>query len=377
MASRYDNNLFLTETNQIGAFSMVVAPRADLQVDRRLIQGQLRYQAAAQWYRQEVGLDRFTQRGEVRASLAGLRRFVRHLELDLFGAYTKTGELPDTDLAGDPVSRGGVLFPVTTEITEWRGSITAGYAWSRLFQSRLAYRYVATYLEQSGGGGTIPVSSLATYDSIVHDMRLMFSYRQSPRTTLTLSPGWSVTRVVPSGTDFTSTTETRARARITAGAEYAASSTSSVGGEVGLMVIADDHARLVLTLNLTQDWDRIRFRLRARQSSDVGGGVTDTVSITRSLNADASMPVARHTEARMFLGTIGNMSAPILGAEPTVRVVTFRAGAGIRFELSRWIGMRLDYLSQAQRSAGVDLGGKRHLITVTLFGTAPLWRSGP
>ncbi|MFZ5877142.1 MAG: hypothetical protein ACOYXU_12155 [Nitrospirota bacterium] len=373
VAARYDNNLFLSESDPIGAFSTIVAPRVDLQLDQRLIQGQLRYQAAAEWYRQEVGTDRLTQQAEMELSLLGARRMIRRLDLRLEGSFTRTGELPGTTLAGQSVPRGGVIFPSTTESTEWRGSILAGYPWTRRFQSSLEYAYIATYFDKFGSSGTTPTPTVTTYDSIVHDARLVFGYRQSAQTTLTLAPGWSVTRVVPSGTDFTASTETRTRARVTAGAEYAASSTSSIEGEVGLMVIEDDQARLALSLIVNQDWDRTRVRFRARQDSGVGGGVTDTVSITRSVNADASRWVARRTEVALRVGLIGHVAAPRLATDPTTRVVTFSAGLGLGHDLTEWLALRLDYLSQTQRSTGINVGGQRHLVTVALTVNAPEW----
>lgn len=375
LVSRYNNNLFLSESDPVGGFSTMVAPRVDLQFDQRLVQGQLRYLAAAEWYRQRSELNRFRQQGEFEVSLAGVRRWIRHLDLQLRGSYIRrAGELPGTSLGGQQVFRGGVIFPATTESTEWRGSISADYAWSRRLESRLEYRYVATYFDEIDSN---IATTATTYDSIVHDARLVLSYRQSPRTTLTLAPGWSVTRVVPSGTDFTSTTVTRTRVRLTAGAEYSAVSTLRVRGEVGVMVIEDDQTRLALNLNLAQAWKNIQFRVRGRQDSGIGGGVTDTVSITRSLTADASRPLGRYTEARADVGLIGNLSAPVLATDPTIRVVTFRAGAGIGHDLTRWLTVRLDYILLTQRSSGTTVGGQRHLVVVTLLATGPQWQSSP
>jgi hypothetical protein len=337
------------------------------------MQGQLRYQAAAEWYRQEVGVDRFTQQAELELSLLGVRRWIRRLDLGVTAAFTRTGDLPGTTLGGDPVARGGVIFPSTTESTEWRGSILGDYAWTRRFHSSLEYTYIATYFDKFGSAGTVPTPTVTTYDSIVHDARLVLGYRQTAQLTLTLAPGWSVTRVVPSGTDFTSITETRTRARVTAGAEYAMSATSSIEGEVGVMVIEDDQARLALSVILNQDWDRTHFRLRARQDSGIGGGVFDTVSVTRSINANASRWLGRNTEAVLRVGLIGNVAAPVLDTDPTNRVVTFSVGAGLGHNLNSWLALRLDYLSQTQRSTGINVGGQRHLVTVALTVNAPEW----
>lgn len=370
---RYDNNLFLSESDPIGAFSTIVTPRVDLQVDQRLIQGQLRYQAAAEWYRQEVGLDRFSQQGELGLSLSGARRWIPRLDLELEGSFARTGELPGTTLGGQPVPRGGVLFPATTESTEWRGSILAGYPWTRRFQSSLEYSYVATSFDTFGSVGTTPTPTFTTFDSIVHGVELGSGYRQSAQTTLTLTPGLSATRVVPSGTDFTATTDTRMEAHVTAGAEYTASSTSSFEGEVGVMVIEDDQARLALTVDLNHDWDRIHFRLGARQDSGIGGGVIDTVSVTRSLDADASRRLGLRTEVALRVGLIGNVAAPRLATDPTTRVVTVSVGVGIGHHLTRLLALRLDYLSQTQRSTGINVDGQRHLVTVALTVNAPEW----
>lgn len=373
LVARYDNNLFLSESDPIGGFSTVVAPRVNLQIDQRLIQTEIRYQATAQWYRQRAELNRFTQQGELDAALRGLRRWVRHLDLRLQGSYTRMTELPGTFLSGEPVSRGGVLLPATIESSEWRGSITAGYAWSGRLQSGLGYRYTATYFDEVDN--SISIVTASTFDSIVHDAHLSGSYRQSPRTTLKLTAGLSATRLTPSGTPFPSADDTRTTARLTAGAEYLAASALRVEGEVGVMVIEDDQARLALNLDLERHWSDTQLRVRARQESGVGGGVTDTVSVRRSLSADASRPVGRHTWASLRLGIIENMSTPVLAADPTVRVVTFGAGAGVGHALTGWLTVRFDYSSLTQRSSGIAVAGQRHLFVVTLTATGPQWSS--
>jgi hypothetical protein len=375
LVARYDNNVFLSETDPVGGISARVSPRVDLQVDHRLIQSQLRYQAAAEWYRQRAALNRFTHQGEIEAALKGLQRWVRHLDLRLRGSYTRMTELPGTSLSGQPVSRGGVLFPATIESTEWRGSIMAGYAWSRRVASNLEYTYTATYFDEVDD--TISTVTATTYDSIVHGVQLGGSYLQSPRTTLSLSAGLSTTRTTPSGTPFPSSDDTRTAGRLTAGAEYLAASTLRVEGDVGVMVIEDDQTRLALGLDLTRDWSNTQLRVRARQESGVGGGVTDTVSVTRALTAEASRSVGRHTEARFRLGIIGNMSAPILATDPTIRVVTFGAGVGLGHDLSPWLTVGLDYSSLTQRSSGITVSGQRHLFAVTLTARGPQWQSSP
>jgi hypothetical protein len=139
------------------------------------------------------------------------------------------------------------------------------------------------------------------------------------------------------------------------------------------MVIEDDQSRLAISADLTKDWDRIHFRLGARQDSGIGGGVIDTVSITRSLDADASRWLGRHTEVALRLGLLGHVASPRLANDPTTRVATFSVGAGLGHHLTPWLALRLDYVSQTQRSTGIDVGGQRHLVTVALTINAPEW----
>ncbi|MEW6681775.1 MAG: hypothetical protein AB1451_02490 [Nitrospirota bacterium] len=374
--ARYDNNLFLSETDPVGGFSTVVAPRVNLQLDERLIRSQIRYQAAAEWYRQQADLNRFTHQGEIEAALKGLKRWVRRLDLRLGGSYTRMTELPGTSLSGQAVSRGGVLFPATIESTEWRGSVIAGYAWSRRLESSLEYTYVATYFEEVET--SLVTSTAPTYDSIVHDLQLGLGYRRSTRTTLTLRPAVSTTRTVPSGTAFAANTDSRTAARLTAGVEYSSASSLRFRGEAGVLAIEDDQTRLALNLDLVRNWSDTQFRVRAQQDSGIGGGVTDTVSVTRSLTADALRGMGRHTQANVQLGIVGNLAAPTLGTDASVRVVTFMAGAGVEHDLTRWLTARLDYRSLTQRSSGIpNVGGQRHLFLVTLTATAPQWQSRP
>jgi hypothetical protein len=375
LMARYDNNLFLSETDPVGGFNARVSPRFDLLVDQRLIQIQILYEAAAEWYRQRAELNRFRHQAEIEAALTGVRRWVPHLDLRVRASYARMTELPGTSLGGQTVSRGGVLFPATIESSEWRGSIIAGYAWSRRVNTSLEYTYVTTYFDEVDD--TISIVTTPTYDSIVHSVQLSGSYLQSPRTTLTLASGWSASRLTPSGVPFPSTDDSRSSVRLTAGADYRAASTVRVAGDVGVMVIEDDQPRLFLGLDLTRDWSEAHLRVMARQESGVGGGVTDTVSVTRSLAANASRSVGRHTEVTFRLGITGNMSAPVRSADPTIRVVTFGAGAGIGHDLTRWLRAHLEYASLTQRASGTAASGQRHLFLVTLHAAGPQWHSRP
>jgi hypothetical protein len=146
--------------------------------------------------------------------------------------------------------------------------------------------------------------------------------------------------------------------------------------DVGVMVIEDDQTRLALFVDVENDWKRIHFRLSGGQDSGVGGGVIDTVSITRSLTADASRWLGRHTEGTIRLGIIGNTAAPTLPTDPSVRVVSYEADAGLAHQLSRWLALHLDYSYLIQRSSGIAVAGQRHLVSANLTATAPQWRSG-
>jgi hypothetical protein len=318
-------------------------------------------------------LNRFSQQGEVEASLRGVKRWVRHLDLALRGSYTQGNELPGVSLTGQPVSRGGVLFPADTESTEWRAGVFTGYAWSR--RSNLSLEYTAIGTSFGELNDDIVTSTLTTYDSIVHEVEGVWRYQRSTRTTLTLTPAWSSTRVVQSGTGALSTAERRQTGRLAAGAEYDAGATLLVQGEAGVLVIEDDRPRLALNANLRQEWYGTVIRLRAQQESGVGGGVTDTVSVTRSATAYVTRDLARRTQASLLFDVVGYISAPRIETDPTIRVVTFTAGVGLSHELARWLELRLDYFSQTQRTSGIDLGGQRHLISATMTATAPQWRT--
>lgn len=375
VSERYNNNLYLSQTDPIGDLTTVVSPRVDLTLDQRSFQGVLRYQASGEWYHQRSEQNRLSHLAELEAGFKGLERLIRGLDVRLTASYSLAGELPGTSLSGQPVLETGVLLP-QTDTTAWSGTMTAGYSWTRRVETRLAYAFRGTRFEAfnlvAAGDvvGTTPALLVNPYNSAIHDVTLELRYRLSQATTLTLNPGWTAVRVDPVETTPPTPTDTLVTGRLTVGAEYTSGPTFTFNGRIGVLMIEDDQTRLALDVGLQRSWTRGSLSLSAGQGSGAGGGVTGTPSVTRWLGADVSQSLGIKTQASFGLDFARNASL-------TIRVVTYGANAGLSRELVRWLTGRLDYTYLVQRSDGVALDGERHVVTVTLMATAPPWHGTP
>jgi hypothetical protein len=379
VSERYTNNLYLSRTDPIGDLSTTVAPRVDLRFDERAISGGVRYQATGVWYRQRRDQNRWSQLGEADAALTALGRAVRGLDVRLSGSYSRAGELPGALLGSQsPVTADGVRLP-PTDTTQRGGAVAVGYPWSERFESRLAYGYSATQYDAFDLVGLAdvvagtPALAVQTHDSAVHSASLALRYRYSLLTTLTLSPGWSATRVDPVPGVSSVETDTRTVSSLTAGVDYSASPSVTLGGRVGAMVVEDDQTRLTANATVQRAWKRGLLGLAYRQGAGTGGGVTNTVSVTQGVTADGSMSLGAKTAANVRFSYARNVSIPDQPSDPTLRVATYEAGAGVSRELVRWLIGRLDYSYLTQRAQGIALDAQRHLVTVSLTAQAPPW----
>ena len=379
VSERYTNNLYLSRTNPIGDLSTTAALGVDLRFDERAISGGVRYQATGVWYRQRRDQNRWSQQGEADAALTALGRAVRGLDVRLSGSYSRAGELPGSLLGNQsPVTADGVRLP-PTDTTQRRGAIAVGYPWSERFESRLAYSFTATRYEAFDLVGLAdvvpgtPALTVQTHDSAVHSASLALRYRYSLLTTLTLTPGWSATRVDPVQGTPTLPSDTRTVGSLTAGVDYSASPVVTLGGRIGAMVVEDDQTRLTADATVQRAWKRGLLRLAYRQGAGTGGGVTNTVSVTQGVTADGSMSLGAKTAANVRFSYARNVSIPDQPSDPTLRVSTYEAGAGVSHELLRWLTGRLDYSFLTQQARGIALDAHRHLVTVSLTAQAPPW----
>lgn len=379
VSERYDNNLYLSQTDPVSDLTTTVSPRIDVTFDHRPVQGSLSYQASAEWYRQRRTENRLSHQGEARAALKALRRVLPNLDVQVAGLYSVAGELPGTTLSGLPSEPGGQVLLPRTETTQWRGGATAGYQWTRRFESRLEYaltttRYQAFNLaELADVVAGAPALTVATHNSVTHDATLALRYRRSATTTLTLNPGWRAIRV-DTEEETPTADNTTVTSRLTVGAEYFPGAFMTVRGQVGAMVVEDDQTRLVFDIRLHRSWARGGFSLSGGQEAGAGGGVTGTASITQRGAADLSYVLGTRTQSSLGLTVARHVSIADDPSITSVRIMTYGANAGLTRGVFQWLTASLNYSYTVQRSDGVSLDGERHVVTATLTTRTPSWR---
>ena len=288
------------------------------------------------------------------------------------GSFSRAGTLPWTSLDDrQPAPGDGVRLP-PTETTQRRGAVAVGYPWSERLGSRLEYSFTATHYDAFD----LPTLTIQTHDSAGHNASLALRYRSSLLTTLTLTPGWSATRVDPVQGTPTLPSDARTITSLSAGADYSASPSVTLSGRVGAMVVEDEQTRLSVDADVQRAWTRGRLRLAVRQGVGTGGGVTNTVSVTQGATADGSMSLGAETAANLRFSYARNVSIPDQPLDPTIRVSTYEAGAGVSRQWLGWLAGRLDYSYLTQQAHGIaldTLDAQRHLVTVSVTAQAPPW----
>ncbi len=380
VSEQYDSNIYLSQTDPIGDLATTVSPQISVAFDSRDVQGALRYQATAERYRRRSEANRWSQQADLNTAMKGIKRLIRGLDVQMTGSYSLADDIPDAFPGDSGLEPVGVILLPKTETTQWRGGITAAYAWTRRLETRLEYgftetRYDAFDLSELADviGGT-PALSIATHNSVMHDATLRFRYRWSPSWTATLNPGWSAIRVDPAAGAASTATDTRATRRVSIGAEYSGGPAWSASGEIGVTAVEDDQARVVVDVDLQRGWKQGRVALTAGQEIGAGGGVTDTASILQRLGANASHALGAKVQVSLRLDYSRNVSLPRDPLIRSIRIQTYRAGGGATYRMLGWLDGSVDYSYFVQDSAGIAVDGKRHVVTFALTARAPGWR---
>jgi hypothetical protein len=363
VSEHYDSNIYLSQTDAVGDLTTIVSPRVELTVDDASIHGALRYQASAEWYRTRSTENRLSHQAEAEASLKALQRLIRGLDLQVSGSYSRAGQLPGTSLGDTPPQSGGTILLSRMETTQGRGGLMAAYGWTRRLESRLGYDYTATTYD-----------STDAHNSVTHDARLGFRYRLSPSTTITLNPGWREIRIDPAAGDPAAAADTTATTRLSAGAEYSIGPTWTAGGKIGATIVEDDQTRLVMDFDLQRRWKQGRVGFTGGQDVGTGGGVTDTVSLVQRLGVDASQTLSAKMQVSLRLDYSRNVSLPADPLIRSIRIQTYRAGAGATYRILGWLDGSADYSFFVQDSVGIAVDGKRHVVMFALTARAPGWR---
>jgi hypothetical protein len=380
ISEQYDSNVYLSQTDPVGDLATTVSPQASVAFDSRDVQGALRYQATAERYRRRSEANRWSQQADLNAAMKGIKRLIRGLDVQMTGSYSLADDVPDALPGGSGLQPVGVILLPKTETTQWHGGITTAYMWTRRLESRLEYGFTETRYEAfdlsglSDVVGVTPALAIDTHNSVTHDATLRFRYRLSPSTTVTLSPGWSAIRVDPAAGASSTATDTRATSRLSAGAEYSAGPTWSASGEIGVTAVEDDQTRLVVDVNLQRSLKQGRVALTGGQEIGAGGGVTDTASIVQRLGANASHALGAKTQVSLRLDYSRNVSLPTDPLIRSIRIQTYRAGAGASYQIFGWIDGSVDYSFFVQDSVGIAVDGRRQVITFALTAHAPGWR---
>ena len=370
VSERYTDNLRLSQTEKVGDLATFVAPRLSLEYAGRDVVWSGGYQGTAEYYRQRTDENRYSQTATANLRSPWLTHALRGLDLRLAGSLILTSELQPysfTQPLGE--SNEGILVP-RVETRRTGVGMTADYPWSQrtavVVSSSLQITRYGQIADQGSPGGTIQLQ-----DSRVSDGAIRLRYQWSPTTTLTAASGVSVTvfdapEAGPSepGPDHARTQ------RLTAGAEYLISSTTTVNGSAGVTWVEDDRLQLTADFGVRRAFATGHGVLQYSRGAGTGGGLSRAVTVSQRVIGRLAKNWGERTTGYANLGWSRSVST----STSSLRVSSYEAGAGFDRAILPRLGGGFSYSYFNQRSQGGPGDAERHLLMVTLTATGSPWR---
>ena len=370
VSEQYTDNLLLSQTPKVGDLATFVSPRLSLEYAGRDVVWGGGYQGTAEYYRQRPDQNRYSQTATANLRVPRLTHALRGLGLQLAGSFIRASELQAysfTQPLGE--SNEGIRVPrVDTRRT--RVEMTVDYPWSQRTTAALSSSLQTTRYGQIADQGS-PSGTVQLQDSTVSDGAIRLRHQWSATTTLTADSGVSVTvfDMPEAGPSEPEPDHIRTQ-RLTAGAEYSISSTTTLNGSAGVTWVEDDQSRFTANLGVRRVFATSNLVLQYTRGAGTGGGLSRAVTVSERVIGRLAKNWGERTTGYAQLGWSRSVST----VTASFRTSSYEAGAGLDMVLLPWLGGGFSYSYFNQRSQGGPGDAERHLVMATLTATGSPWR---
>jgi hypothetical protein len=370
VSEQYTDNLLLSQTSKVGDLATFVSPRLSLEYAGRSVVWGGGYQGTAEYYRQRPDENRYSQTATANLRVPWLTHALRGIDLRLSGSFIRTSELQAysfTQPLGE--SNEGIRVPrVDTRRT--RVEMTVDYPWSQRTTAALSSSLQTTRYGQIADQGS-PSGTVQLQDSTVSDGAIRLRHQWSATTTLTADSGVSVTVFdVPEAGPLGPGPDHIRTQRLTAGAEYSISSTTTVNGSGGVTWVEDDQSQFTANLGVRRVFATGNLVLQYSRGAGTGGGLSRAVTTNQQAIGRLAKNWGERTTGYAQLGWSRSVST----VTASFRTSSYEAGAGLDMVLLPWLGGGFSYSYFNQRSQGGPGEAERHLFMATLTATSSPWR---
>jgi hypothetical protein len=370
VSEQYTDNLLLSQTSKVGDLATVVSPRLSLAYAGRDVVWGGGYQGTAEYYRQRPDENRYSQTATANLRVPWLTHALRGLDLRLAGSFIRTSELQAysfTQPLGE--SNEGIRVPrVDTRRT--RMEVTVDYPWSQRTTAALSSSIQMTRYGQIADQGS-PSGTVQLQASTVRDGAIRLRHRWSATTTLTADSGVSVTVFdVPEAGPLGSGPDHIRTQRLTAGADYSISSTTTLNGSAGVTWVEDDQSQFTANLGVRRVFATGHGVLQYSRGAGTGGGLSRAVTVSERVIGRLVKNWGERTAGYAQLGWSRSVST----VTASFRTSSYETAAGLDMVLLPWLGGGFSYSYFNQRSQGGTGDAERHLFTATLTATGSPWR---
>jgi hypothetical protein len=370
VSEQYTDNLLLSQTSKVGDLATFVSPRLSLEYAGRSVVWGGGYQGTAEYYRQRPDENRYSQTATANLRVPWLTHALRGIDLRLSGSFIRTSELQAysfTQPLGE--SNEGIRVPrVDTRRT--RVEMTVDYPWSQRTTAALSSSLQTTRYGQIADQGS-PSGTVQLQDSTVSDGAIRLRHQWSATTTLTADSGVSVTVFdVPEAGPLGPGPDHIRTQRLTAGAEYSISSTTTVNGSGGVTWVEDDQSRFTANLGVRRVFATGNLVLQYTRGAGTGGGLSGAVTVSERVIGRLAKNWGERTTGYAQLGWSRSVST----STSSLRISSYETGAGLDRALLPRLGGGVSYSYFNPRSQGGPGEAERHLFMATLTATGSPWR---
>ncbi len=352
LSERYSDNFFFSPQNPEGDFTTIIAPAVDLTIANQDVSLSTRYHGGAEFSARHPETDLYSQALDFGLDLPVLSRQIEGMQVRVIETTTYTPELPAFSLSNEAQEANEGIQTSRTDTFRNRAGIAVTYPWSHLFSTIFSYTNLLTRYR----GDTLQ-------DFMVHEMKVLSAYQQSPRTRWVV--GYGVAKA-----DYARSDNVFAQ-QVTGGVKHLITHAISIDGELGVSAVRDESAHAIADIGAQKSLRSGSVSLRYSRAIGTGGGLVSSATLNHRVSGKIAWDVAKNTSASVDAAYGKNVSLSQGGLD----IFSYEAGASIDVLWLSWLKGSLTYSYFSQDAAGVvGTDGKRNLILLTLTATGSSWR---
>ena len=351
-AEMFDDNVFLSETNEEGDFITILSPSVRLSRRGDQLTVSTGYRALLEFYAHNPDQNNTTHIGDVNVSATGFGPgLLEHASLALTDTFTSTQRLVNFPAAGAPVGNEGVITQPNTTLNNM-ASATFTLPLSDNLSGSVSYNWSFTRYK-------LP----SLIDNAMQDATAQFSDQVTSRLGLGMTYSYHVLTYEVQGQ------QRRAAHELTLNANTTFSPSLSLDCHIGEAYFSDTNSlETIGAATLTKHFQYTTASVGYNRSISSGGGLFGEPTVGQFFTVVITRPMGEYASASLT-GTYADQQST--GAA-TSRNKSFNLTATSQYAITRWLTTVATYQHMAQRSTAPSVPPtnlRDNIIAIALNGT--------